>query len=70
MRMACLIGHLLVLIHEDIRENHKRCIAFLWNPNGLFVQAKDKSRQNDNGPRPLVELKPNIYFKALKEKSS
>jgi hypothetical protein len=37
MRMACLGDHFLVFIGEDTKEDHERCIAFSWNPNGLFV---------------------------------
>ncbi len=43
--MACSGSHFPILIHKDIKEDHERCIAFSWNPNGLFIQAKDKSCQ-------------------------
>jgi len=44
MKMASSGGHFAILIHEDTEEDHERYITFLWNPNGLFVRAKDNSR--------------------------
>jgi hypothetical protein len=40
----------------------------LWNPNGLFVQAKDNYCQDDSGRWPLGKLKPNVLLKPSKEK--
>jgi hypothetical protein len=40
MKMACLKGHFPILIEKDTKEDHERCITFLWNPNVLFVQPK------------------------------
>jgi len=67
--MACSGGHFPVPIHKDTREDHKRCIIFSWNRNGLFVWAKDKSCQNGSGQQPRIESKPNVFPKPPKDKS-
>jgi hypothetical protein len=70
MKMACLGGHFLVFISEDTKKDHERYITFLWNPNGLFVQIRDKSRWDDSGWWPLGESKPDVLLEAPKEKSN
>ncbi len=70
MRMACSGGHVLVLIHDNTKEDHERCIAFLWNPNGLFVRTKNKSCKDDSGQQPPTESKPNVFLEPPKEKLS
>jgi hypothetical protein len=66
MRMACLGSHFLIFICEDTKEDHERCIAFLWNPKGLFVQTKDNSCQDDSGRQPFSKLKLDL-LKPLKK---
>ncbi len=67
MRMACLGGHFLIFICKDTKEDCERCIAFLWNPNGLFVRTKDNSCQDDSGRQPFSKLKPDVLLKPLKK---
>jgi hypothetical protein len=68
MKMACLGGHFPVLICEDTRKDHEKCIAFSWKPNGIFVWTKDKSHWDDNGWPPLDKLKHDVFPKPPKEK--
>jgi hypothetical protein len=66
----CSGAHFPIRIREDTKKDHERCITFLWNPNGLFVQTRDNSRWNDNGRRPFNKLKLDDFPKAPKEKSN
>ncbi len=67
MKMACSGGHFPIFICEDTKEDHKKCIAFLWNPNGLLIRTRNNSYWDDNGQRPPSELKPNVLPKTPKE---
>jgi hypothetical protein len=49
MKMACSGGHFLVVIREDMKENHEKNITFSWNPNIFHDGAEEKSCQNDGG---------------------
>jgi hypothetical protein len=66
MKMACLGGHFPILISKNTREDHERCIAFSWNPNGFFLQTMDKFHQDDNGQQPLNKSKLKVFHEKEK----
>jgi len=69
MKMACSGGHFLVVIREDMKENHEKNITFSWNPNLFPDGAEEKSCQNDGGWWFCGKWNSNVLLNRAKDKS-